>query len=180
MCNKFSYSKLLPQITLVTYMAHVLWGEILTWAMNWIIFTNILRGVSRGTTLREPFGKSADTMLIRRLQGKKKISHNETMKLTEHSQTILPILHTMSGEFIFSHRVFVMFTKIPLAWYVSATFYLKYTRKQRHSPLSYSVAFTFYSNYINPQQSVQRFQCNSRHFRIFILFRTKENSSKFI
>lgn len=112
--------------------------------------------------------------------GKKKISHNETMKLTEHSQTILPILHTMSGEFIFSHRVFVMFTKIPLAWYVSATFYLKFTRKQRHSPLSYSVAFTFYSNYINPQQSVQRFQCNSRHFRIFILFRTKENSSKFI
>lgn len=45
----------------------VLWGKALTWAMNWIIFTNILRGVSRGTTLREPFGKSADTMLIRRL-----------------------------------------------------------------------------------------------------------------
>lgn len=72
-----------------------------------------MRGVSRGTTLREPFGKSADTMLIRRLQGEK-ISHNEMMKLTEQSQTILPILHSMSGEFIFPHKVFVMLTKIPL------------------------------------------------------------------
>lgn len=43
----------------------------------------MLRGVSRGTTLREPFGKSADTMLIRRLQGKKKkrLSHKEIMTL---------------------------------------------------------------------------------------------------
>lgn len=28
----------------------------------------MFRGVSRGTTLRDPFGKSADTMLMRRLQ----------------------------------------------------------------------------------------------------------------
>lgn len=62
-----------------------------------------MRGVSRGTTLREPFGKSADTMLIRRLQGKK-ISHNEMMTLTGHSQTILPILPNKSGEFIFPQR----------------------------------------------------------------------------
>lgn len=102
----------------------------------------------------------------------KKISHNEMMKLTGHPQAILP---NRSGEFIFPHKVFVMLNKIPLVWYILAMFYLKYTWKKRHSPLSYSVAFTFYSNYINPQQSVQRFQCNSRHFRIFILFRTKEN-----
>lgn len=94
--------------------------EALTWAMNWIIFTNILRGVSRGTTLREPLGKSADTMLIRRLQQKKKkISHKEIMRLIEHQQTIFPILHNMSRGFLFLHKAFVMLTKIPLVWYFS-------------------------------------------------------------
>lgn len=38
-----------------------------TWAMNWMILTKMLRGVSLGTTLREPLGKSADTMLSSRL-----------------------------------------------------------------------------------------------------------------
>lgn len=140
--------------------------------MNWIIFTNILRGVSRGTTLREPFGKSADTMLIRRLYGekKKRLSHKEIMTLTTN---ILLILHKTSREFISLLKVLIILTKIPSVWYFFTMIFFKYTLIQRHLPLSYSVAFTFYSNYINPQQSIQRFQCNSRHFRIFILFKNK-------
>lgn len=42
-----------------------------TWAINWIILTKMLRGVSLGTTLREPFGKSAVTILRRRLWRKR-------------------------------------------------------------------------------------------------------------
>lgn len=38
--------------------------------MNWMILTKMLRGVSLGTTLREPLGKSAETMLSSRLGGK--------------------------------------------------------------------------------------------------------------
>lgn len=36
--------------------------------MNWMILTKILRGVSLGTTLREPLGKSAEMMLSSRLE----------------------------------------------------------------------------------------------------------------
>lgn len=41
--------------------------------MNWMILTKMLRGVSLGTTLREPLGKSAETMLSNRLVGKRRI-----------------------------------------------------------------------------------------------------------
>lgn len=37
--------------------------------MNWMILTKMLRGVSLGTTLREPLGKSAEMMLSSRLEG---------------------------------------------------------------------------------------------------------------
>lgn len=37
-----------------------------------MILTKMLRGVSLGTTLREPFGKSAETMLSNRLVGMEK------------------------------------------------------------------------------------------------------------
>lgn len=40
--------------------------------MNWMILTKMLRGVSLGTTLREPLGKSAETMLSSRLGGEKR------------------------------------------------------------------------------------------------------------
>lgn len=69
--NSTNISKNSPQFIFLTNNAHNIVSlprYILTWAMNWIIFTNIFRGVSRGTTLRDPFGKSADTMLMRRLQ----------------------------------------------------------------------------------------------------------------
>lgn len=36
--------------------------------MNWMILTKMLRGVSLGTTLREPLGKSAEMMLSSRLE----------------------------------------------------------------------------------------------------------------
>lgn len=43
--------------------------------MNWMILTKMLRGVSLGTTLREPLGKSAETMLRSRLREKMREFH---------------------------------------------------------------------------------------------------------
>lgn len=51
-----------------------------TWAINWMILTKMLRGVSLGTTLREPFGKSAVTILRSRLWRKKEIMWNITCR----------------------------------------------------------------------------------------------------
>lgn len=39
-----------------------------TCAINWIILTKMLRGMSLGTTLREPFGNSVDMIEVRRLE----------------------------------------------------------------------------------------------------------------
>lgn len=41
----------------------------ITCAINWMILTKMLRGMSLGTTLRDPFGKSVVTMVLRRLGG---------------------------------------------------------------------------------------------------------------
>ena len=38
--------------------------------MNWMIFTKMLRGISLGTTPRDPLGKSVVMMVIRRLKDK--------------------------------------------------------------------------------------------------------------
>lgn len=38
-----------------------------TCAINWMILTKMLRGMSLGTTLRDPFGKSVVTMVLSRL-----------------------------------------------------------------------------------------------------------------
>lgn len=40
--------------------------------MNWMILTKMLRGVSLGTTLREPLGKSAEMILRSRLEQENK------------------------------------------------------------------------------------------------------------
>lgn len=45
--------------------------------MNWMILTKMLRGVSLGTTLREPLGKSADTILSSRLKKKRRRKRKE-------------------------------------------------------------------------------------------------------
>lgn len=39
-----------------------------TCAINWMILTNILRGMSLGTTLRLPLGNSVEVMDVRRLR----------------------------------------------------------------------------------------------------------------
>jgi len=44
-----------------------------------------------------------------------------------------------------------------------------YRYKYSILPLGSCVAFTFNSDHVNPQQSVQRFQCNSSHFGVLIL-----------
>lgn len=42
-----------------------------TCAINWMILTKMLRGMSLGTTLRDPFGKSVVTMVLSRLGTRK-------------------------------------------------------------------------------------------------------------
>lgn len=54
--------------------------------MNWMILTKMLRGVSLGTTLREPFGKSAETMLSSRLVGEKRGYFLSYLVLTNKSK----------------------------------------------------------------------------------------------
>lgn len=41
---------------------------VFTCAINWMILTKIFRGMSLGTTLRDPLGKSVVTMVLSRLQ----------------------------------------------------------------------------------------------------------------
>lgn len=41
-----------------------------TCAMNWIIFTKMFRGISLGTTPRDPLGKSVVVMVMSRLEDK--------------------------------------------------------------------------------------------------------------
>lgn len=45
-------------------------GVCVTWAMNWIIFTKMFRGISLGTTPRDPLGKSVVVMVMSRLEDK--------------------------------------------------------------------------------------------------------------
>ena len=40
--------------------------------MNWMIFTKMFRGISLGTTPRDPLGKSVVMMVIRRLKDREK------------------------------------------------------------------------------------------------------------
>lgn len=44
---------------------------VFTCATNWMILTKMLRGMSLGTTLRDPFGKSVVIMVLSRLETQK-------------------------------------------------------------------------------------------------------------
>lgn len=44
---------------------------VVTCAINWMILTKMLRGMSLGTTLRDPFGNSVVIMVLSRLETQK-------------------------------------------------------------------------------------------------------------
>lgn len=77
-------------------MHHVILHKILfvhvivfTCAINWMILTKILRGMSLGTTLRDPLGKSVVTMVVRRLwtQRRKRRGFKSFKSLCKITQT---------------------------------------------------------------------------------------------
>lgn len=163
-----------------------------------MIFTNILRGVSRGTTLREPFGKRADTMLIRRLRTEETLNDHEIRRTRSPSCSLCHGSAAPSPQSVGNchpddcHRLFLIsfgteasargparakHTLHPGARSYRPRFHFRCKVRpstlSQHSPLRYSIALTLYPNYINPQQPIQRLQCNSRHFRVFILCRNK-------
>lgn len=57
----------IPFFKLLTHFRSVGVSHIHTCAINWMIFTKILRGMSLGTTLRLPLGNKVEVMDVRRL-----------------------------------------------------------------------------------------------------------------
>ena len=52
----------------LSQILYVCLGIVSTCAINWMILTKMLSGISLGTTLRDPLGKRVEMMVLRRLQ----------------------------------------------------------------------------------------------------------------
>lgn len=59
-----------------------------TCAINWMILTKILRGMSLGTTLRLPLGNKVEVMDVRRLgdEGERQTEREETIPQLNHDR----------------------------------------------------------------------------------------------
>lgn len=131
-----------------------------TCAINWMILTKILSGMSRGTTLRLPLGKRVEVMDVRRLWAMHKAGK---------------VLQICKKKFKFTSR----------KRYRCIVFTLYYVGEKKHiamsplsrcivwmriwSPLCRSVALALDSDHVNPQQAVERLQSHAGHLGVFIL-----------
>lgn len=163
---------------------------IFTCAINWMILTKILRGMSLGTTLRDPLGKSVVIMVLRRLWTNKKIQmghvkiflcfktiHSDTEEnvmlkllfwMRNHLQTEDKLL--MKQWVLLVHMKPILFLRHKHVSSLSVELMRKSIFRRGtgsgYLPLCCGVALTLYPDHVDPQQSIQRLQCNTSHFRI--------------
>lgn len=135
-----------------------------------MILTKILRGMSLGTTLRDPLGKSVVTIVLRRLWKESRRCWGflwQIYKTLQNNETWCSSTISYANVYLYFDSFIWSQQQIINTYNDFAVFHLIH----HNLPLRCSVALTLDSDHVNPQQSIKRFKCNAGHFRISTLWR---------